>query len=587
MRKNKIYPATARSQTAIALFCLSLAADARGAPKPVGHALDMAPRTVLCFTNTYSIFGTNLLTMLPATNQGVYYRGETVIISNRIATPIEVYNFRSVPITRGRSPLLISNLPVGHFWVQCVGTHGYGDRTQFLVLPSDYHPMTYIGTMLDNGLWGVNDRMNRVRPTVGRGTQDGWCRIDDNSARTNDWSYPDACVNNFVSLKYANIRKIWNITRAPRWAQTNDWGFFRSAYIEYCTAFTRRYGTNYTIELFNEMEPRHIWKAPTNDWAGKNWTMNLAMTVSGAVEAVRRVSYQKYGSSNAIPVWGLSWQDAAINYSPIITDPKLVPYWRKLDAITWHDDPVSWGPIDEGPIRHPESSWWNNGNSVLSNMSTYLSQIRSLYPSNQLVITEAYPKSPDALGRTNQVWYDPYQGKAEDGVSSHHWLNQPVKSHTNTWKDIQNRWIKANVLYKQYGVNCVIPENLTTCCNTPGSVSFGWYGWAEADPVHGRIGGPTPPASAFFMLSYWLDGYSPVTNYWSGNVMCASFTNATGYIRDFYWARETKIVTNYLQTRALSERDIYGQSVSPIILTEEPVLVDVPSAKTKRVRLRQ
>jgi hypothetical protein len=497
-----------------------------------------------CFTNRYNPQGANFLTLLPATSEGIYYQGEAIRISNRLHTRIEVYAFDGSPVASGRSPLVIKGtLPVNHYWVACNGVAGgYGDRSQFCVLPSDYSPSSSLGdNAADLGQSETRQRQARGKVQWIR-QQVNWATVEP-SQTVFDWSTPDA----LLMTSYTNypVTKLLNLTRErPDWEITNDCSQWILDMSNLWLAAAQHYVTGVFYEISNEPYKDYIPTKP------KPWWVNLGKAIQASVYAIRSVSPRAV-------IWAPSTQDIGA-YAAILTNAEVREYYAGVDGISWHDNTIAFGPPDE-PVAHPESTWWNHSTVPMEDAFARVSAIRQWYPAKTLVVAEAYPVGPDPLGRRNRWCDNPYCDNTP-------WIaNRPLD-----WRTMTYRYWKWLILTRAAGVSRINSENGFTCClGNNNEIQTGWYGWYEKG-AGTRVAGPKPAISGQMMIEHWLNGGRNVTNWISSDAHYSEWIFPGPKHLTFAWASELTTVTN---SSGAFTTDIYRRPVTGATLTENPVIL--------------
>ena len=276
-------------------------------------------QTVGGFTNKYGPYGTNFITIAPWTAQGIFFQGDTVTISNRLGTAVEVYDFHFNQITNAVPPVVLSHLGLGHYFVQVDGTrNGKGDRTQFCVLPQGYtnYPHSDIGELpAQNPI--QSNRYVRLAPAFSR-QQIWWAQPSSTNnwgivtvSGTNDWTLFDQFIGNYSNVPnwFGNAPvKVINIIcshtnmlsapmdsqwHAPSVDQTNSLSsWIQDVALIYSNA-AARYGTNAIYEILNEPSNANIdFRAPLNEdpfWNKEGGALPAAMAVSATVQAIKFV----------------------------------------------------------------------------------------------------------------------------------------------------------------------------------------------------------------------------------------------------------------------------------------------------------
>src|SRR5260221_5538848 len=118
---------------------------------PVVYAQTNAPFNG--FTQTFNP-AVSLITFTPYPRVGLYHLGDDINIQTSNNTPIRVMSMSGSLVYSGAVTTL--HLPVGHYFVETPG-----DRTQFVVLPSDYGAQDMLAAGL-TGTWWYPDTVNNI-----------------------------------------------------------------------------------------------------------------------------------------------------------------------------------------------------------------------------------------------------------------------------------------------------------------------------------------------------------------------------------------------------------------------------------------
>jgi hypothetical protein len=249
-------------------------------------------------------------------------------------------------------------------------------------------------------------------------------------------------------------------------------------------------------------------------------------------------------------------------YGFVVTNAELQAYYTNVDAITWHEGSIDFGPVDQA-IWHPENSHWYNYTQDESYVR--VRNMFQVYTNKTWAITETYPYAPDALGRTNS-WHDnPYY--ADGSV----WNATP----TDWWIQVERFW-KQMILVQAAGATYIQSYNAMTCCSTPDRSHFtsdnsysstDYYGWLEDGS---RAAGPNPAISGLMMIGYWLNGAHNVTNWVDSNAHYSEWVFSGGTTSTFAWASELTSATN---ASGAYTTDIFSQQVTRATLTAQPVIL--------------
>jgi PKD repeat protein len=536
------------------------------------------------FTNSYPLFGSSNLTIAPATAQGIFFVGDTVVISNNLPTNVELYDYHFNAMTSAPAPLVLTGLPMGHYFVECNGSNGgYGDRSQFSVLPQGYtnYPHVDFGCYaILVELGGVNNtnRYTRLAPGLARnqswwvygapGGGGGVAVISENgSTLSNNWAVWDAVLGEYSNAP-VNVFNIilghgdslyggYGYYSAPPVDMTNSvWDWVTDVSLLYSNAAVR-YGTNFIYEVPNEPGwPNIIFTNQNDVWTDPYWTNNAgalpaAMAVSATVEAVKFTCPE-------CEVWG----PAMIGFSAA-TDLNVTSYYAHVDALSHHNDMEQNMPID------------NRFGGWLA-MNEYNQQLTSIW-GIPIYITEDYPNAPSPTGKMTS-WY--LTGGRSGGYTP---SSDPYFGWD--WRVFASRFWKELVMGEGCGIAGV--ENFCATFHPTFGIPLGdpissCYGWDSDVPSTGA--GPVPEVDGEAMISWWLTGSTPIANWLSGTMLmwenAMVLTNGTpglhfwefqfadGSRNTFVWADEGySFTTNF----GVGLTDIYSNSWTGSI-GSEPVI---------------
>ncbi|MGD1019369.1 MAG: thrombospondin type 3 repeat-containing protein [Verrucomicrobiia bacterium] len=537
-----------------------------------------------CFTNLYGIYGTNFISIAPWTSQGIFYQGDSVVISNRIGTTVEVYDFHGNSVTNAAPPVTLMNLKMGHYFVQVDGnatSSGFGDRSQFSVWPMGYtnYPHADIGEPITFTV-AMSNRFVRVAPGFQR-LAGYWSIICSNSAHTNDFtifdeylhggttptqitSCPAPWPNPPVSLKvldffaehYDMASSNYNYGYgSPYVDQTNSLTSFINDFSLFCSNVAVRYTNAFTYEILNEpsgssMNFTNSYQDPYN--SGGIYPSSLA--VSAAVQAIQ-------AACPTCQTWAPATGGLRGNQVSFFTNWYVWAGYTNVNAFSFHGGDMLYGPIDATLAYTNEGIggvWWPTDSS--------LECIAAIY-GKPFAVTEAYPFSPDVLGKTNSWWVTQAQLWAETNSLG---VQVGYTSLPYTWQTMTFRFWKNLVEWRSTGVDHIqtwlqLWDNGVGLGSPPlgyeGEDAYAGWDW---DANNGLLGcGPLPSVDGEAMVSWWLTGARPLTNWLSGSVLRVVdplggytsgtpglhfytwvFTNAT--TNTFIWADEqTTVTTNF------------------------------------------
>jgi hypothetical protein len=469
-----------------------------------------------CFTNQFNP-NAAVIAIQPATNGCIFYAGESVTVTS--SAPIEIYRLtyggQTASYTNGASPLVISP-PVGHYFAQSAQ-----DRSEFVVLPSDYTTLSNIGTWCYWALGGspeIGWHVDRAKLGWVR-TQIHWSYIQTNNGGAFDWSaidngYPD--VSNL--LYWVGRTKIVFLTDTPAWARALSFTNFVSAYSNWLAAVYQRYSNQVDVlQAVNEIY--------TCGWTGENpWhpvfsncDSSVYVNLTTLLQAVR-TAWPKH------PIIGPSDSSVWTDGRPAaLTTAGGNVY---LDALDMHD---YWN-VYNADRAAPD----NPTNGIPMRCLTNLTELAK----TNLFLTEIDFPGASAIGYTKP---DIYPGNG----------SRPPFS----WYRGLTRTIKSVVLYMQ--TNTVLLTFDMTRANEE---------MAGFDSNYGI----KPKCSALLMTGHWLNHSKPLTNWISGNLHFAESvcTNGQSNTFTFVWSAEGTTVSTNL---GVLTTDIYSNEWSGDI-GEEPVI---------------
>jgi hypothetical protein len=497
---------------------------------------NIQPPQLTYFTNNFPALGTNFLSIAPFTSQGLFYTGDAVTISNTTAATIEVYDYRWKPVTNSFSPLTLTNLGVGHYWVQCNATNagGYGDRVQFTVLPlaSSNSLHAFLGEQSVAGYTGdggiTSNRQLRLRFGWMRDQESPWSNIQADNTTAIVWTVEDTIMGFYTNGALRVPLLVFNLdaqhgtsAATPVWETTNTLAQWIHDFSGVYSNAAIRYGTNWTYEIGNEFNAAAV--AGNLTFSETNWEAAVAMAVSATVKAVSYVC-------PLCQTWAPAQSgDFTENETYAITDAQYRVSYTNLAGISWHDGDGT-SAVDVSP----------------DNKYSAITSVSALFPGQALEISEAYARSPDPLGRTNS--WTPY----------------------GTWYRQACRWSKSCVEWHAAGVAYALHWLGTGCCQTPLQAAndetsyIGWY-----DDVVANGMGPQPPLDEEMLWDWWLRGSSLLTNVYAAGVHYFEFQMPGGSTNTILWADES---AGYPTNLGVYVSDVYSQKWPSLTITEEPVI---------------
>lgn len=571
----------------------------------------------VAFTNKYGVYGTNFIAIAPWSSQGIFYEGDPVTISNSIGTTVEVYDFHGNTVTNAMPPVNLTNLKLGHYFVQVDGTGrgGFGDRSQFSVWPKGYTNYLHadIGEAPTSTL-AESNRFVRMAPGFTRFAY-GWSAICSNSAGTNDWTAIDRQLHGGPpyygwSMSSSGVWKIdgsgqstsvgntpapvqvlcigadhynqfwtdYSIASydSPEIDETNTLSSWVNDVATIYSNAAVRYTNSFVYEILNEPDgaitikgvwtPKITFSADQNPYT--NGSVNaypISLAVSASVQAIQFVcpSCQTWAPA----VNGLKGDPT------ILTDSLAQANYTNVDMFSFHAADTLYGAVDVTLAYMGGGGWAPTGFDDET--------IGNLY-GKQLAVTETYPYSPDVLGKTNS-WQ-----ATEAGLFAPAYRSLP-----NTWQTMTFRFWKNLIEWRSTGVSRIqtwlqIYDNNINPWDHPlqyeGQDAYaGWDVGGEPCDVQGC--GPLPSVDGQAMVSWWVNNGTPLANWLSGSLLTIAnplgvYTNGTpglhfwtwqfadGSTNTFVWSDEQVNVTTNL---GVGLTDIFSnQWTGPIGM--EPVI---------------
>jgi hypothetical protein len=482
----------------------------------------------------FNVTNTNLR-VLPQDKSWIFNESDSLTITDANSGTITIrYAMDNAQVYSGPSTNL--HLPRGHYIVDCPG-----DRTQFVVVPDDYHGGSILGAEGEDGAdSGLTSRLSRLKPKWARCMGPGFWSNVQSTPNTFDWRSLDryvTCPGNagckFIVMAF--WRPTWTLGDSP---YAKNPMLLTQAYINYIAAMAARYGPQFPngefgIEVWNEpwyqVPPELLF--PGNP--GTNWES----FVDNYVDFLR-ASYTAIKKANPnVKVYGPAWSQSNELETMRFVQRGAYNY---LDAFTWHDYRSSlWAPDVDGPGHYP----WR--------LDKQFQFHGSLMPGKPLLLDETGFFGQSALGiPTTDI--DHY-GSAL------------------SWQRGMFRTVKQVIMSWAGGAQALIPHTLALYSNYPDANSQ-VYGFEQSPPNIYQPRGPHPKTSAYLMTCYWLDGgmflQQRVVN---DKVFLYGWQRADGSKLVFAWSIEGNPVGLQL-TGNEQIRDIYGSSLVPTQLTEEPLL---------------
>jgi hypothetical protein len=428
-------------------------------------------------------------------------------------------------------------LPAGHYFVETPG-----DRTQLLILPSDYSGSSFMGFMADR----PDDPEARSRSAVLQpawrrlGSQITWSEIE-KSRGTYDWTQLDA----WIAANRVNGGKalIILVDSFPLW--------LRGASEEVFLAEVTRYARDYIARNRNQIDVLEPFNEPSLDPSKLGGIAGMkdddferaAALLTRAYAAIAGIARQT--SLKPLPLAGPTWQGLGLPYDRLQIYMGNDGFAPLVDAGDLHDYVMGRrAPDAQAAGRH-------------YNLPQAVSLVRNNTDDAPFFVSEIGLHGVSALGYEVDPDYAALEPYGVTGLSW--WLGY-------------RRTLISTIMYHGLGATSVLPHDF--------NVSYGIE-------ISGRDPGPSaagrgfkPQASGFIAVCRWLDGAKPVTQLLhEGRVFAYGVTRANGENVVFAWTHEGETVPidparrDILLKRAdLRVHDVFGREFAPDAFGEEPLV---------------
>jgi hypothetical protein len=461
---------------------------------------------------------------LPAAAEGLFQVGETVTVTRATAGDIRVGSWLETNVWAGPSPLVLTNLAAGHYFV----TAG-AERTQFGVLPADYRGAPFLGSTADLPGTEIGQRNARIQPAWTRlGWESVWHSV---SPRRGEWNWGP--LDRRVALNQGR-RIILMAYGRPDWVTDEE---FVPAFVAYVRALVTRYHEQiYALEVWNEP-----WRDNLPGQGRNGWLQTYRDMLERCAPLIRAVDPR-------VKVFGPAWSDYRPRETATLASENL---WRLLDGFSWHYYDLA-AAAPDADQWDADNAWGYRGQAKSPTLYRGTLALAELVPGKQLIMDELGLYGRSALGFADSP--------------------QVHKSRISnlSWQRGAARAFKAVVMYRAAGVECILPHNLAVQVS-PQEVDQ-WPGW-EAE---GR--GPHPKTTALLMASDWLAEAKFLEEGSLGEGVSAfAWRRADDSLLIVLWLAEGQQRSG-AATGPLHFADLFGRELRQPVLSEVPVLVSWPQA---------
>ncbi len=508
-----------------------------------GHVLVSQPATIVVADSGGTIPWKNSasydyahprISFSPRFNWMIFKQNEPPTLTTSDSSTITIYDVTGRQAYSGPAGTLPLLSP-GHYFVESAT-----DRSEFLILPSDYRTSTFLG--FTGAAFATGWTFPKDVATLAKMQ---WARVSvtwldaETSAGTFDWTIADARMQ-----ANADRDMILLLTGeyAPSWAQGSQ---VADRFAEFVTAVLNRYRTLYPgrikgIEFTNEPYCCGYDGTPT-------FSQYPYSQIATAYTAFIQKAYQALKAIDpSIMAVAPSFQGAII---PDLRNLSAAGAGQYIDMVMWHDYWLGYGWPDEGQPNYDFDS---------PRTDQVIEKIKQLFPGKLLGVDEVGMTGLSALG----VPYAPYSSGCGENVAN----DGRGLWRSDTWYAGMNKLVKFVVMEKGGGLGVLIPHIFNAY-----NPDCAWAGWEGASGLDSPIG-IKPQTSAFLMTGQWLEGASfvqeSVLN--GAQTFLYAFNRQNGDALVVAWATHGHTF-GLQQVANASAANVFGTTYTPVKLTEEPI----------------
>jgi hypothetical protein len=445
---------------------------------------------------------------------GLFRESDKIFIERTHGAKVRVFTLRGDTVYEGR-PGKLPALAVNHYFAETDG-----DRTQFAVLPENYHGATFLGTEADSGTdIQLSQKLEQIQPAWVRAGEGQWAIAEAQQGVFN-WVATDRMMDANAGRKII----VYAGDKPPAWVNSTN---FLDGYAQFVQALATRYK--------NQLTAIEIWNEP---WYNKfPNTTNLNTFVAFYLQLFAQASRVVKAVNPSIQVIGPAWSGFVRNESLAMTSNLNL-----FDGWSWHDygrgrcaPDQDCGPPDWVPMLE------------INRLSAPFGDFVTRKP---LLVDELGLYGQSALGITNTTTEPGYRSNLD-------------------WYRGMCRAIKTCVMYRAAGVEALIPHVFDLFSQVPRNPNLEVYGWDSSTDRVTAPRGPHPKTSAFLMTCHWLNGARLIDHRVLGDfVFLYAWKSADR--RSFVIAWWTEGHTTPL---AMKFTDFFGREMKTNILGEEPVMI--------------
>jgi hypothetical protein len=465
------------------------------------------------FTQKFDI-RSHLIQLSPPERFGLFRESDRIFVRTTNGSKVHVFTLRGDTVYEGR-PGKLPALPVNHYFVETDG-----DRTQFAVLPDNYHGATFLGAEADSGTdIQLSQKMEQIQPAWVRAEAGRWEVVEARRGERN-WVAMDRMMDANAGRKiiaYAG-------DKLPVWVNSTN---LLASYTQFVRDLTHRYR--------NQLTAIEVWNEP---WYNKfPNTTNLDTFVAFYLQLMAQARRAVKAVNPSIQVIGPA-------FSGIVKDEPLA-MTNSLDLF----DGWSWHDYERG-LYAPDQDYGAPGWSPALETDHLIPYFGSFVTQKPLLVDELGLYGQSALGIANTT------------------TNPTFRSNLD-WYRGMCRAMKTCVMYRATGVEVLIPHVFALFGQVPRNPNLEVYGWDASTDYVIAPRGPHPKTSAFLMTCYWLNGAQLIGHRALGDfVFLYAWKSANGRSFVMAWCAE-----GHTAPLAMKFTDFFGRKMKTNILGEEPVMI--------------
>ncbi|MEM4719512.1 MAG: hypothetical protein QXG18_01445 [Candidatus Pacearchaeota archaeon] len=508
---------------------------------------------------TYNFdYNNNCLIINPVNKYAMFLTNETINITTTANQFIRVYNYDSKEIKNGTFNVILSNLSVGHYFIES----SCGDRAQFMVLPKDYEGASFIGDdQIAHHKSYSFERAKIIKPKIIRilSSSNYWSTVKPLDKEPFNFTLLNQTVNNAFSIGAERV--IINLWRRPSWmiGSTND-NRFLEKYLEY---------VNETAKFLNSTPNRNkiafaIWNEPHYEGT-VGMGQDLPFVVNAKTENISNSYFRLLNASyHIIKKINPNYEVVGTAITRPFFDHNSSYFMNTLRGVNILDSlgntykrKIAYDDINENRVFDDRGL---GGDLFFYNESRFDDLI--LRWKTKINGKEIYSYENALFG--NSPLEIPFTYLSNNFLSEFGPTNI-------SYQRGSNRAMKQIIMGRAANLSVIINHVLNSFSQNISS-NYEMYGFEYASQNGQRYGrGPHPKTTHWLLTAYWLNNATFIEKRILNNeVFFYGFRRNNGENIVFVWAKEG--TTKQLKDNTLDARDIYGKKVKVSRLGEEPVI---------------